>query len=140
MGKLKPDAGTYYLGANVRPGYYEQNAAGLSGEVTAIEEIRNSYPRMSDTEIRCALAAFLFRGDDVFKPLEKLSGGEVARVKLLKLMLSGSNLLLLDEPTNHLDIDSRERLKARLKNTKALCSSLRTTVILLSGLRTGCCA
>lgn len=62
MGKLKPDAGTYYLGANVRPGYYEQNAAGLSGEVTAIEEIRNSYPRMSDTEIRCALAAFLFRG------------------------------------------------------------------------------
>ena len=115
MGKLKPDAGSYYLGANVHPGYYEQNAAGLSGEVTAIEEIRNSYPRMSDTEIRCALAAFLFRGDDVFKPLEKLSGGEVARVKLLKLMLSGSNLLLLDEPTNHLDIDSREALEGALE-------------------------
>ncbi len=114
-GKLKPDAGSYYLGANVHPGYYEQNAAGLSGEVTAIEEIRNSYPRMSDTEIRCALAAFLFRGDDVFKPLEKLSGGEVARVKLLKLMLSGSNLLLLDEPTNHLDIDSREALEGALE-------------------------
>ena len=111
MGKLKPDAGSYYLGANVHPGYYEQNAAGLSGEVTAIEEIRNSYPRMSDTEIRCALAAFLFRGDDVFKPLEKLSGGEVARVKLLKLMLSGSNLLLLDEPLSNLD--ARLRLQTR---------------------------
>lgn len=115
MGKLKPDAGNYYLGANVHPGYYEQNAASLDGEVSAIEEIRNSYPRMSDTEIRCALAAFLFRGDDVFTPLAKLSGGEVARVKLLKLMLSGSNLLLLDEPTNHLDIDSREALERALE-------------------------
>ena len=115
MGRLKPDGGAYSLGANVHAGYYEQNAASLSSNVTAIEEIRNTYPRMSDTQIRSALAAFLFRGDDVFKPLEKLSGGEVARVKLLKLMLTGSNLLLLDEPTNHLDIDSREALEAALE-------------------------
>lgn len=115
MGKLRADAGSCRLGANVHAGYYEQNAASLNSQATAIEEIRNSYPRMSDTEIRSALAAFLFKGDDVFKPLEKLSGGEVARVKLLKLMLSGSNLLLLDEPTNHLDIDSREALERALE-------------------------
>lgn len=114
-GRLRPDAGTYYLGANVHPGYYEQNAALLDGSLTAIEEVRNRYPRMTDTEIRSALGAFLFRGDDVFKPLEKLSGGEIARIKLLELMLSGSNLLLLDEPTNHLDIASREALEKALE-------------------------
>lgn len=116
LGKERPDAGVCHLGANVHPGYYEQNAMGLHPELTAVEEIRESYPRMSDTEIRTALGAFLFRGDDVFKELSLLSGGETARIQLLKLMLSKSNLLLLDEPTNHLDIDSREALERALED------------------------
>ncbi len=112
----RPDEGECYLGANVQVGYYEQNLPVLHPDFTPVDEVRELYPRMDDTEIRNALGAFLFRGDDVFKPMKLLSGGEKARVQLLKLMLSGANLLLLDEPTNHLDIASREALEAALED------------------------
>lgn len=115
MRKERPDAGSFYFGAKVRPGYYEQHMTGLHDELSALAEVREAYPRMDDTAIRTALAAFLFRGDDVHKELGLLSGGERARVQLLKLMLSGANLLLLDEPTNHLDIASREALERALE-------------------------
>lgn len=115
MRRERPDAGTFYFGAKVRPGYYEQHMTGLNDALSALEEVREAYPRMDDTAIRTALAAFLFRGDDVHKELGLLSGGERARVQLLKLMLSGANLLLLDEPTNHLDIASREALERALE-------------------------
>ncbi len=115
MRRERADAGTFYFGAKVRPGYYEQHMTGLNDALSALEEVREAYPRMDDTAIRTALAAFLFRGDDVHKELGLLSGGERARVQLLKLMLSGANLLLLDEPTNHLDIASREALERALE-------------------------
>ena len=114
--KERADAGECYLGANVRPGYYEQNLATPHPEYTPVEEVRELYPRMDDADIRNALGAFLFRGDDVFKKMGLLSGGEKARVQMLKLMLSGANFLLLDEPTNHLDIASREALEAALED------------------------
>ena len=114
--KERADAGECYLGANVQPGYYEQNLELAHPDFTPIEEVRELYPHLSDTDIRAALAAFLFRGDDGFKKMALLSGGERARVQLLKLMLSGSNFLLLDEPTNHLDIASREALEAALED------------------------
>ena len=115
MKKIKPDVGLVQYGANVRPGYYDQTQSGLSPQATALEEIQNAYPHMNDTQARSALAMFLFRGDDVFKPITALSGGEKARIELLKLMLSESNFLLLDEPTNHLDADSREALENALE-------------------------
>lgn len=115
MKKIKPDVGLVQYGANVRPGYYDQTQSGLSPQATALEEIQNAYPHMNDTQARSALAMFLFRGDDVFKPIATLSGGEKARIELLKLMLSESNFLLLDEPTNHLDADSREALENALE-------------------------
>lgn len=113
-GKETADTGSARLGAKVQPGYYEQTMASLDPKSTALEEIHNSYPNMDLTDVRTALAAFLIRGDDVFKEISTLSGGEKARVQLLKLMLSGANLLLLDEPTNHLDISSREALENAL--------------------------
>lgn len=113
-GKETADTGSVRLGAKVQPGYYEQTMASLDPKSTALEEIHNSYPNMDLTDVRTALAAFLIRGDDVFKEISTLSGGEKARVQLLKLMLSGANLLLLDEPTNHLDIPSREALENAL--------------------------
>ena len=115
MKKIKPDVGLVQYGANVRPGYYDQTQSGLSPQATALEEIQNAYPHMNDTQARSALAMFLFRGDDVFKPIAALPGGEKARIELLKLMLSESNFLLLDEPTNHLDADSREALENALE-------------------------
>ena len=114
MGRETADRGTVRLGAKVQPGYYEQTMTSLDPNSTALEEIHNAYPKMDLTEVRTALAAFLIRGDDVFKQVSSLSGGEKARVQLLKLMLSGANLLLLDEPTNHLDISSREALENAL--------------------------
>ncbi len=115
-GREAPDTGTVRLGARVQPGYYEQTMTSLDPASTALEEIHSAYPRMDLTDVRSALAAFLIRGDDVFKEVGTLSGGEKARIQLLKLMLSGANLLLLDEPTNHLDISSREALEAALED------------------------
>ncbi len=113
-GQLAADAGWVRLGAKVSVGYYDQVQEGLDDSKTAIQQLWDAYPKKTETEIRCAMAAFLFRGDDVFKPIAVMSGGERARLLLLKLMLAGDNLLLLDEPTNHLDITSREALEEAL--------------------------
>jgi len=109
-----PDSGIKVLGKNVFPGYYDQEQSNLNLDKTVIDEVWDSFPEMTTTEIRTALASFLFRGDDVFKTINTLSGGEKCRINLLKLMLSKSNFLLLDEPTNHLDITSREALEDAL--------------------------
>ncbi|XOQ49549.1 MAG: ABC-F type ribosomal protection protein [Eubacteriales bacterium] len=116
LGIHPPEAGEFRFGAGIDVGYYDQIQAGLHPEKTVIDEIWDSYPRMTQTEIRNALAVFLFKGDDVFKPVSALSGGERARVLLLRLMLSRNNFLLLDEPTNHLDIGSCEALEAALQS------------------------
>lgn len=116
MGEYKPSAGKFLFGENVSKGYFDQVQAKLDLEKSAIEEIWSAYPQMTQTAIRNALAAFLFKGDDVFKLMKELSGGERARIALLKLMLGGHNLLLLDEPTNHLDAFSREELENTLIN------------------------
>ncbi len=116
MGEYKPSDGKFLFGENVSKGYFDQVQAKLDLGKTAIEEIWSAYPQMTQTSIRNALAAFLFKGDDVFKLMKELSGGERARIALLKLMLGGHNLLLLDEPTNHLDAFSREELENTLIN------------------------
>ncbi len=115
MGKYAQDKGEYDYGANVMVGYFDQMQQNLDLSKTAIDEVWDTFPNMTQTEVRSSLASFLFKGDDVFKPLSKMSGGERARVSLLKLMLKGSNFLLLDEPTNHLDSASREELEKTLK-------------------------
>ncbi len=102
------------FGARVDVGYFDQMQADLNPENNAVEEISDAYPSMSNTEIRTALGAFLLKGDDVFKSIKTLSGGERARISLLKLVLSGANFFLLDEPTNHLDAPSREALENTL--------------------------
>ena len=102
------------MGYNVTVGYYDQENQQLNDNLTVLDEIWNSYPKLSQTEVRNALAQFLFRGDDVAKRVGVLSGGERARLTLTKLMLSKMNLLILDEPTNHLDIPSREALENAL--------------------------
>ena len=112
--KIDSYEGLCLLGKNVTPGYYDQEQSDLNLDNTIIDEVWDMYPEMKTTEIRNALAAFLFKGDDVFKKISLLSGGEKCRINLLKLMLSKSNLLLLDEPTNHLDITSREALEDAL--------------------------
>ncbi len=113
-GQYAPLEGSVRLGAKVTIGYYDQTQEGLNPRKTVIDEVWDAYPDRTQTEIRNALAAFLFRGDDVFKEVSQLSGGERARLLLLKLMLARDNLLLLDEPTNHLDIGSCEALEDAL--------------------------
>ncbi len=109
-----PDCGTISLGSNVHIGYYDQEHHVLHMEKTLFEEISDDYPYLTNTQIRNTLAAFLFTGDDVFKRIGDLSGGERGRVSLAKLMLSESNFLILDEPTNHLDITSKEILESAI--------------------------
>ena len=110
------DAGTMKLGTNVTIGYYDQEHHVLHGEKTLFDEISDEFPYLNNTQIRNTLAAFLFTGEDVFKKISTLSGGERGRVSLAKLMLSESNFLILDEPTNHLDIMSREILETALNS------------------------
>ena len=113
-GQYEADSGEYKIGNNIQLGYYDQAQTDLDPSKTVIDEVWDKYPRMTQTEVRSALAQFLFKGEDVFKNVGKLSGGEKARVSLLKLMLSKANMLMLDEPTNHLDIQSREALENAL--------------------------
>ncbi|WP_291579492.1 ribosomal protection-like ABC-F family protein [Clostridium sp. UBA6640] len=111
MDKIPSDSGIKVLGKNVHLGYYDQEQSNLNEDKTILDEVWDDFPKMTTTEVRNALAAFLFTGDDVFKKIRTLSGGEKCRINLLKLMLSKCNFLLLDEPTNHLDIVSREALE-----------------------------
>ena len=111
---LPADAGEIRLGSKVHIGYYDQEHQVLHMDKTLFDEIQDTYPNMNNTQIRNTLASFLFTGDDVFKLIRDLSGGERGRVSLAKLMLSDANFLLLDEPTNHLDITSKEILESAL--------------------------
>lgn len=115
-GAVEHDSGEIDFGSKVETEYFDQMQENLNMEKTAIDEIWDEYPRMTQTQVRTSLGAFLFKGDEVFKPINQMSGGERARVSLLKLMLGGGNFLLLDEPTNHLDTTSREALEESLKS------------------------
>lgn len=115
-GHEQADEGIYTIGAGVRLGYFEQNLDGLNPHNTVLEEMQDAFPRLLEGEIRNYLGAFLFRGDDIYKNVGSLSGGERARIKLLKLVLGGANVLLLDEPTNHFDIQSCEVLEKALES------------------------
>ena len=115
-GLVEPDTGEIILGSKVHIGYYDQDHQVLHMEKTLFEEISDAYPGMTNTQIRNTLAAFLFTGDDAFKRIGDISGGERGRVSLAKLMLSEANFLILDEPTNHLDITSKEILESALRS------------------------
>ncbi len=116
LNKIRADSGRIEYGVNVDTGYFDQVQENLNLENNALNEVWDMFPFMTQTEVRTALGSFLFKGDDVFKKLSSMSGGERARVALLKLMLEGDNFLLLDEPTNHLDTQSREELESTLQN------------------------
>lgn len=116
MKDYPPSDGKFRFGANLFTGYFDQVQAKLDLKKTAMDEVWTAFPYLTETKLRNALAAFLFKGDDVYKVLEKCSGGERARIALLKLMLGQFNFLLLDEPTNHLDAFSREELENTLLN------------------------
>jgi ATP-binding cassette subfamily F protein 3 len=111
LGKMEYDDGNIIVGKNVVTGYFDQEMEQLSYDKTVIDEIWDSYPYLTHYQVRTYLSRFLFIGDDLFKEVSSLSGGEKARLSLLKLMLSNANFLLMDEPTNHLDIDSKEVLE-----------------------------
>ncbi len=112
--KLAPDSGSVHWGLNTVFAYYDQENQNLDNSNTVIDELWNAYPDLTQTQVRNTLALFLFKGEDVIKPVSVLSGGEKARLTLAKLMLSRMNVLVLDEPTNHLDINSREALEEAL--------------------------
>ena len=116
MSELSLDNGTITIGSNMKIAYYKQTSNMTYSNKTVLEYLWDMYPKLTQTEIRSALASFLFKGEDVFKNVNDLSGGEKARLSLLNLMLSESNFLILDEPTNHLDIPSREALEDALKD------------------------
>ena len=115
-GLVQADEGEFRLGSKVKVAYYDQEHAVLHMEKTLFDEIQDSYPDMNNTKVRNVLAAFLFTGDDVYKRIQDLSGGEQGRVSLAKLMLSDANFLILDEPTNHLDIQGKEVLEEAIRN------------------------
>ena len=115
-GLVQADEGEFRLGSKVKIAYYDQEHAVLHMEKTLFEEIQDTYPEMNNTKVRNVLAAFLFTGDDVYKRVQDLSGGEQGRVSLAKLMLSDANFLILDEPTNHLDIQGKEVLEEAIRN------------------------
>ena len=114
LGMYQQTEGSFKIGANIHIGYYDQIQENLSMDKTVIDEVWDAFPQMTQTEIRNALAVFLFCGEDVFKEIKSLSGGERARVELVKLILKKVNFLIMDEPTNHLDISSREALEGAL--------------------------
>src|SRR5699024_9778845 len=111
LGDLKADDGSVRIGSSVNVGYFDQEQKSLNTENTIIDEIWDSYPMMTNYEVRSYLAKFMFYEDDVYREISELSGGERSRISLLKLMLSDCNFILMDEPTNHLDIDSKEILE-----------------------------
>ncbi len=114
-GQMMPTEGHFRLGAGVRLGYFQQNTDSLNPDCTILEEMQNAFPHALEGELRNYLGAFLFRGDDIYKRVGSLSGGERARIKLLQLVMGGANVLLLDEPTNHFDIASCEVLERALE-------------------------
>jgi len=136
MGEQEADRGEFKLGHKVKIGYYDQSLKDLSLDKTIFEEIADAYPKLTHTEIRNTLSVFVFYGDDVFKKIGTLSGGEKGRVSLAKIMLSGANLLLLDEPTNHLDISSKEILEDALKSFAATILFISHDRYFINGLAT----
>lgn len=115
LGKLRPDEGTVIPGAGIVPAYYEQNQSALLTQSTVLNEVWSADPGLTQTQVRSALGAFLFHGEEVFQSISTLSGGERARVALLKVMLADANFLILDEPTNHLDLYARAALEEALR-------------------------